>query len=166
VGIALATEVLLVCKLTAWLTPWLQGQDAEVGPQEVILVDISVLLDVSGDDAPWRDWSTDQLALWSVRGPLVINPVVFAEWCTDFASYDSAAAALHGFGLQWAEMPRPALYLAAQAHRLYRQRGGTRAMVLPDFLIGAHAAVAGMPLLTRDRGRFDAFFVGLEIVAP
>ena len=58
------------------------------------------------------------------------------------------------------------LRLAAQAHRLYRRRGGTRAMVLPDFLIGAHAAVAGMPLLTRDRRRFDAYFVGLEVVAP
>ena len=132
----------------------------------MILVDTCVLLDVSTNDPHWRDWSIEQLAQWSVRGPLLINPLIFAEWCTDFESYAAAAAALAGFGLQWTEMPREALYLAAQAHRRYRRRGGTRAMVLPDFLIGAHAAVAGVPLLTRDRRRFDAIFVGLEIVAP
>jgi predicted nucleic acid-binding protein len=132
----------------------------------VILVDTCVLLDVSQDDPQWREWSIEQLAQWSVRGPLVINPVIFAEWCTDFASYDAATDAMQRFGLQWADLPRPALYLAAQAHRLYRRRGGTRAMVLPDFLIGAHAAVAGVPLLTRDRRRFEAYFVGLEIAAP
>ena len=132
----------------------------------MILVDTCVLLDISADDPRWRDWSIDQLARWSVRGPLLINPVIFAEWCTDFGSYDAALSALNAFGLQWAELPREALFLTAQAHRLYRRRGGTRAMVLPDFLIGAHAAVAGMPLLTRDRRRFDAYFVGLEVVAP
>ena len=131
-----------------------------------MLVDTCALLDVSADDPRWRDWSIDQLARWSARGPLLINPVIFAEWCTDFRSYDAALSALKGFGLEWAEPPREALFLAAQAHRLYRRRGGTRAMVLPDFLIGAHAAVAGMPLLTRDRRRFDAYFVGLEVVAP
>jgi hypothetical protein len=94
------------------------------------------------------------------------NPVIFAEWCTDFASLEAALAALDSFGLQWAELPHSALYLAAQAHLRYRRRGGTRAMVLPDFLIGAHAAVQGWPVLTRDRRRFDAYFSGLEIVAP
>ena len=132
----------------------------------MILVDTCVLLDVSADDPRWRDWSIDQLARWSARGPLLINPVIFAEWCTDFRSYDAAQSALKSFGLQWAELPRQALFLAAQAHSLYRRRGGTRAVVLPDFFIGAHAAVAGMPLLTRDRRRFDAYFVGLEVVAP
>ncbi len=132
----------------------------------MILVDTCVLLDVSGDDPVWRDWSIDQLARWSVRGPLLINPLIFAEWCSDFSTCDAALAALDDFGLQWAELPRPALFLAAQAHRLYRRRGGTRTMVLPDFLIGAHAAVSAMPVLTRDRRRFEAYFSGLEIVAP
>lgn len=132
----------------------------------MILVDTCVLLDVSGDDAHWRDWSIDQLARWSLRGPLLTNPVIFAEWCSDFTSYEAATEALTAFGLQWAELPREALFLAAQAHRLYRRRGGTRAMVLPDFLIGAHAAVAGVPLLTRDRRRFEQYFNGLEVVVP
>ncbi len=132
----------------------------------MILVDTCVLIDVSADDPVWRDWSVDQLARWSVRGPLVTNPLIFAEWCSDFDTLAAARSALKGFGLQWAELPQEALFLAAQAHRLYRRRGGTRAIVLPDFLVGAHAAVTGMPLLTRDRRRFDAYFNGLEIVAP
>lgn len=132
----------------------------------MILVDTCVLLDVSADDPVWRGWSIDQLTRWSVRGPLIVSPIVFAEWCTDFSRCDAALAAVDAFGLTWAEIPREALYLAAKAHRLYRSRGGTRAMVLPDFLMGAHAAVGKMPLLTRDRRRFDAYFTGLEIVAP
>jgi predicted nucleic acid-binding protein len=132
----------------------------------VILVDTCVLLDISQADPAWREWSADQLARWSVRGPLLLNPLVFSEWCTDFGSLDAAEAAVQGFGLQWADMPRDALYLAAQAHRLYRRRGGTRAMVLPDFLIGAHAAVKRLPILTRDRQRFETYFERLEIVAP
>lgn len=132
----------------------------------MILVDTCVLLDVSGDDPVWRDWSIDQLARWSLRGPLLINPIIFAEWCADFTSFQAARDALVDFGLEWSEMPQQALFLAAQAHRLYRRRGGTRAMVLPDFLIGAHAAVSAMPLLTRDSRRYHGYFNGLEIVAP
>ena len=132
----------------------------------MILVDTCVLIDVSADDPDWHAWSISQLAAWSVRGPLITNPVIFAEWCTDFASLDGALKALSSFGLQWAELPHAALYLAAQAHLRYRRQGGTRAMVSPDFLIGAHAAVMGWPLLTRDRRRFDAYFNGLEIVSP
>jgi predicted nucleic acid-binding protein len=132
----------------------------------VILVDTCVLIDISTDGADWRDWSLRQLASWSERGPLLINPIVFAEWCSDFETHEDASAALVDFGLQWAEIPRTALFLASQAHRRYRRRGGTRSMVLPDFLIGAHAAVAGIPLLTRDRRRFETYYSGLEIVAP
>lgn len=132
----------------------------------MILVDTCVLLDVSGGDVRWKDWSSHQLATWASRGPLVINPLVFAEWCADFATLDDADAAVAAFGLVWRELPRGALFLASRAHVQYRRRGGTRAMVLPDFLIGAHAAVEGLPLLTRDRRRFDTFFSGLEIVAP
>lgn len=132
----------------------------------MILVDTCVLVDVTADDPVWRDWSIDQLARWSLRGPLLIDPIVFSEWCSDFDTFEAANAALQDFGLQWDELPHEALFLAAQAHRLYRRRGGTRPMVLPDFLIGAHAAVRRVPLLTRDRRRFDAYFNDLEIVTP
>ncbi len=132
----------------------------------MILVDTCVLLDVSGNDPRWRDWSVDQLAQWSLRGALVITPMVFAEWCGNFSSLAAVQAQVRAFGLTWQDTPQEALYLAAQAHWMYRRRGGTRAMVLPDFLIGAHAAVTGQPLLTRDKQRFERYFVGLEIVAP
>ena len=132
----------------------------------MILVDTCVLIDVSANDAQWADWSAAQLATWSVRGPLMTNPVIFTEWCADFATLDAATAAVDDFGLTWAELSKPALYLASRAHLLYRRRGGTRTMVLPDFLIGAQASVEGWPLLTRERRRFDTCFNRLEIVAP
>ena len=83
-----------------------------------------------------------------------------------FPHVGAVSHAVERFGLTWQESPRSALFLAAQAHKTYRRRGGTRAMVLPDFLIGAHAAVKQLPILTRDRRRFDTYFNGLEIVAP
>ncbi len=132
----------------------------------MILVDTCVLVDVSTADPRWKDWSTSQLIEWAARGPILINPMVFAEWCADFASLHAAEAAVDAFGLTWRELPRGALFLASRAHLQYRRRGGTRPMVLADFLIGAHAAVAGLPLLTRDRRRFETYFDSLEIVAP
>jgi predicted nucleic acid-binding protein len=132
----------------------------------VILVDTCVLVDVSTSDSRWGDWSVKQLAHWASLGPVMINPIVFAEWCPDFETLENAETAFDAFGLVWQEMPRAALFLASRAHLQYRRRGGTRPMVLPDFLIGAHAAVARVPLLTRDRRRFDTYFNGLEIVAP
>lgn len=132
----------------------------------MIVVDTCVLVDVSAGDARWQDWSSEQLARWADRGPLVVNPVVFAEWCADFASFEAALAAVDAFGLTWQELPRPALFVASRAHLAYRRRGGTRPMVLADFLIGAHAAVARVPVLTRDRHRFETYFPTLEVVAP
>lgn len=132
----------------------------------MIFVDTCVLIDLAEDDSGWFEWSTWQLAYWSERGALVISPMVFAEWSTTFGRVDEVDNAMERFGLTWQEPPRTALFLAAQAHRLYRRRGGSKAMVLPDFVIGAHAALARSPILTRDRRRFTTYFPGLEIVAP
>ncbi len=132
----------------------------------MILVDTCILVDVTADHEAWRDWSLAQLATWSTRGPLLVNPIIFAEWCTDFATFEQAELARMQFGLEWRELPRSSLFVASQAHRQYRRRGGVRPMVLPDFLIGAHAAVERLPLLTRDRRRFETYFNGLEIVCP
>ena len=132
----------------------------------MILVDTCVLVDVSAGDARWAPWSAERLAQWSERGPLVINAIVFAEWCADFEHVADVNAAVMAFGLVLHEVPRDALFLASRAHLQYRRRGGTRAMVLPDFLIGAHAAVERMPVLTRDKRRFEAYFPTLQIVSP
>lgn len=132
----------------------------------MILVDTCVLIDVIEDDARWSDWSTQQLAWWTARGEVLINPLVFAEWSTSFPTLADVEAAVERLTLRWRELPREALFMAAKAHALYRRRGGAKAMVLPDFLIGAHAAVQGLPLLTRDRRRFETYFQDLEIVSP
>ncbi|MEO8124327.1 MAG: type II toxin-antitoxin system VapC family toxin [Burkholderiales bacterium] len=132
----------------------------------MILVDTCILIDVAEGDSNWADWSARQLALWSERGPLVISPMVFAEWSSMFSNVEEADSAVMQFGLTWFELPRAALFLAAQAHKLYRRRGGLKSMVLPDFLIGAHAAVARVPLLTRDPRRFESYFADLQIVSP
>ena len=83
-----------------------------------------------------------------------------------FGHVAEVESAVVQFGLVWQETPRPALFLAAQAHKLYRRRGGTKAMVLPDFLVGAHAAIARMPMLTRDPRRFTTYFSDLQNVCP
>jgi predicted nucleic acid-binding protein len=132
----------------------------------VILVDTCVLIDVVDAQSPWSDWAARAVASWIHRGPLLTNPIVFAEWCSVHPSLEAAELALTPFDLQWAELPKPALFLASRAHLQYRRRGGLKAMVLPDFLIGAHAAVSRLPLLTRDRRRFETYFPTLQIVAP
>jgi predicted nucleic acid-binding protein len=132
----------------------------------MIIVDTCVLVDVSTADPRWMDWSVEQLAAWADRGPLLIAPIVFAEWCADFDAYEAAHDAVAAFGLTWQEPPRQALFLASRAHLAYRRRGGTRARVLADFLIGAHAAVIRAPVLTRDPHRFQSYFPSLEVVTP
>ncbi len=132
----------------------------------MILVDTCVLIDVVGTQCEWSAWSERELARWARRGALLTNPIVFAELCSRYPSLEGAEAAITALRLTWSELPKPALFLASRAHLQYRRRGGLKAMVLPDFLIGAHAAVARLPLLTRDRRRFDAYFPTLQIVAP
>lgn len=132
----------------------------------MILVDTCVLIDIAEDDEHWAEWSSRQIAAWSDRGPVIINPIVFAEWSAMFAHVADVDAAVADHGLTWQDIPRPALFLAAQAHTLYRRSGGAKAMVLPDFLIGAHAAIARMPVLTRDPERFTHYFNGLQVISP
>ena len=132
----------------------------------MILVDTCVLIDVFDADPQWAAWSGQQLDMWSARGPLLINPVIYAELAADFASIDTLDNVIRQAKLELREMPREALYLAGKVHQRYRQRGGNRAGVLSDFFIGAHAAVLKLPVLTRDTDRYNAYFDGLRLVAP
>jgi len=132
----------------------------------VILVDSNVLLDVFTADPDWAEWSIARLDEWSRRGPLVINPLVYAEVGAGFDSVEALDAAIEDAELRYEEMPRDALFLAAKAHIVYRRRGGTRHGVLADFLVGAHAAVNRWPVLTRDATRYRAYFPTIELVTP
>lgn len=129
-------------------------------------VDTNVLLDVATDDPEWADWSLRQLDAAALRGPVLINGVVYSEFSVGYARIEEVEAALAAVAIDIAEIPRAALFLAGKAFQRYRAQGGKRASVLPDFFIGAHAAVAGVPLLTRDVQRYRAYFPGVELIAP
>lgn len=130
------------------------------------LVDTCILLDIVQADPAWGDWSLAQLELAADRGPLVINPVIYAEFAAGYPSIESAELALGVFGARLEELPREALFLAGKAHRQYRERKGTRAGVLADFFIGAHAAVRSIPVLTRDISRIRTYFPTVVLISP
>jgi predicted nucleic acid-binding protein len=132
----------------------------------MLLVDTNVLLDVLQDDPQWAEWSIGQLRAQAKLHELVINPVVYAEVSLSFSTVEALDATVAKMELTVAEIPRPALFLAGKAFARYRRRGGGKTQVLPDFFIGAHAAVLGWPLLTRDVARFRTYFPGLDVIAP
>jgi predicted nucleic acid-binding protein len=132
----------------------------------MILVDTNVLLDVLRDDQEWREWSSRALASAAARDELGINPVIYAELSSQFEESKALDLALESLRLSYFEIPKAALFLAGHAFRRYRRAGGTRAGVLSDFFIGAHAAVAGAPLLTRDSGRVRSYFPTVAVIEP
>ena len=130
------------------------------------LVDTNILLDLATDDPNWVDWSIRQLDAAAVAGPLLINDIVYAELSVRFPAIEAVDAFLEEAGIVLQPMPRAALFLAGKAFQNYRARSGSRTGVLPDFLIGAHAAVAKLPLLTRDVGRYRSYFPSVALIAP
>ena len=132
----------------------------------MVLVDTNVLVDVLQNDPQWAEWSIAQLRAQSTLHALAINPVIYAEMSLSFSTLEALDEVVLTLALELREMPRPALFLAAKAYALYRRRGGSKAQVLPDFLIGAHAVVEGWPLLTRDASRFRTYFPTLDVIAP
>jgi len=132
----------------------------------MLLVDTNVLVDVLQNDPQWADWSIAQLRAQAKLHALVINPVIYAELSLSFSTFEALDRVVATMELAMHEVPRPALFLAGKAYLQYRRRGGAKARVLPDFFIGAHAAVEGWPLLTRDASRFRTYFPRLEVIAP
>lgn len=132
----------------------------------MILVDTNILLDLATDDPAWAEWSIAQLETASPAGPLFINDVVYAELSVRYGRIETLDAFVAEAGLTMAATPRPALFLAGKVFARYRKAGGSRAGVLQEFFIGAHAAVAELPLLTRDAGRYRAYFPTVRIIAP
>lgn len=131
-----------------------------------MLVDTNILIDVLENDPEWADWSIAQLQAQSRVHRLVINPVIYAELSLAFSTIESLDDAVDGMELGVVEIPRPALYLAGKAFLQYRRKGGAKGNVLGDFFVGAHAAVSGLPLLTRDPRSYRTYFPGVTVVAP
>lgn len=131
-----------------------------------MLVDTNVLVDVLENDPDWADWSIAQLQAQSRVHRLFINPVIYAELSLTFATVEALDQAIDGMELDMLDIPRPALFLAGKALVNYRRRGGVKNNVLGDFFIGAHAAVSGMPVLTRDTRRYMTYFPSVTLLAP
>lgn len=130
------------------------------------LIDTNVLLDLVTADPVWGDWSIAQLETVSLTGPLLINDVVYAELAVRYDRVEDLDGFLDEGGIDLSPIPRAALFLAGKVFTQYRRSGGSRTGVLPDFFIGAHAAVADLPLLTRDAGRYRTYFPTLQLILP
>ncbi|KOX10315.1 hypothetical protein ADL05_25800 [Nocardiopsis sp. NRRL B-16309] len=129
------------------------------------MIDSCVLIDVIKEDAAWADWSATALAEAADTGRVVINQLVYAEVSLCLADPGQLDAALDDL-VDREDLPWKAAELAAAAHAEYRRRGGAKTSPMPDFYIGAHAAVCGYRLLTRNRKDFTSYFPGLDIIAP
>ena len=129
-----------------------------------VLVDTNVIADVIYKDPVWASWAAAQLATYA--GESCINPITYSELCYHASDVEAVDELVKSFDFQFEELPRPALFMASQAYRAYKQRGGTKTAPLPDFFIGAHAQVLGIPILTRDAGRYASYFSGEQLICP
>jgi len=131
-----------------------------------ILVDSSVILDIVTEDATWFQWSSETLARYSEIHSLVINPIIYAEVSIGFERIEEVEIVLSRTRFRRDPIPWEATFLAGKCFLAYRRRGGKKTSTLPDFFIGAHAAITGIPLLTRDASRYRTYFPKLKLIAP
>jgi hypothetical protein len=131
-----------------------------------VLVDSNVLLDLMTEDASWFSWSASAVERAADRFRLVINPVVYAEVSVRYSRIEDLDAVLPKAMFDREAIPYEAAFLAGKSFLAYRRHGGTKRSPLPDFFIGAHAAVAGYRLLTRDAARYRTYFPRLPLIAP
>lgn len=130
------------------------------------LVDSNVILDIVTEDSEWLDWSASALERCANSGHLIVNPIVYAEVSIGFPRIEDLDDALPADYFTREPLPWEAAFLAGKAFQAYRRRQGARVHPLPDFYIGAHAAVQGYPLLTRDPRRYRTYFPKLRLIAP
>jgi predicted nucleic acid-binding protein len=131
-----------------------------------VLVDANVILDVFLDDPEWADWSHFKLNEYSAHTSLYINAIIYSEISIGFERIEELEAANTRAGFQMLEIPREALFLAGKAYLKYKRRKGVKQTPLPDFFIGAQAAVMDLPLLTRDGSRYRTYFPTVKLLAP
>ena len=131
-----------------------------------VLVDSNIILDILLDDPNWAGWSETALADASQNSTLYINQIVYTEVSIAFQKIEELESALNKGGFQLLEIPKEALFLAGKAYLRYRRGKGTKQSPLPDFYIGAQAAVLGMDLITRDEGRYRTYFPTVRIMCP
>jgi hypothetical protein len=131
-----------------------------------ILVDSNVILDILTEDKKWFPWSSETLAYYAEQNELVINPIIYAEVSIRFERIEDLEDVLSPSYFRRDPIPWEAVFLAGKCFLAYRRRGGRRRSPLPDFIIGAHAAVAGLRLLTREISRYRTYFPTLNLIVP
>jgi predicted nucleic acid-binding protein len=132
----------------------------------MVLVDTNVLVDVAEHDPHWWSWSIGQMRNLSLTHSLAINAIIYAELASAYSSSSLLDQKIAPMNLVFVDIPRHAAFLAGKAYVLYRRQRGTKSNVLSDFFIGAHAAVLGCPLLTRDTHRYAEYFPSVRLIAP
>jgi len=131
----------------------------------VILVDSNIILDILTEDPKWYKWSADMLSKLANDNPLIINDIIYSEVSIGFKKIEELEEVLLGnFSIY--TIPKEALFLAGKVFLQYRKQGGTKNSTLPDFFIGAHAAVQNIPILTRDVSRYKTYFPKVKVIGP
>ncbi len=130
------------------------------------LIDTNVIVDVLSRDPAWFEWSVETLERCADEGPIGINPIIYAELAVGFKRVEELDAALPSADWSRWALPWEAGFLAGRCFEHYRRGGGARTSPLPDFYIGAHAAVEGLTVVTRDVARFRTYFPGVQLVVP
>lgn len=148
------------------MIPAIASLQARLSGSRGVLVDTNVLLDVATNDPHWADWSGRALSEIAEHTTLIINPIIYAEVSIGYTTIEALDAALPATLYQREPLPWEAGFLAGKSFLLYRRRGGSRISPLPDFYIGAHAAIGRLALLTRDAARYRNYFPKVEILAP
>jgi len=131
-----------------------------------ILVDSNVLLDIFTNDPVWGAWSAEAIEKYAEEHLLAVNPIIYAEVSLHFSAIEALEEALPENNFVRLELPWDAAFLAGRCFLEYKKKGGTKRSPLPDFYIGAHAALEGLSLLTRDSQRYKTYFPRLKIIAP
>jgi predicted nucleic acid-binding protein len=132
----------------------------------VTMVDTNVLVDLAMPQSAWHFWSTGHVFSAFKRGPVVINPIIYAEFSVRYRDIEEVDRLLPPDEFRRESLPWPAAFAAAAAFRLYRASGGNRERILPDFLIGAHAAIRGYAVLTRDPKGYRSYFPSIDLISP
>jgi len=132
----------------------------------IILIDSCVVTDLADPESAWFEWSASTLERLDQNNTMVINPIIYAECSVGFERIEEVESLFESLGFAMKPIPREALFLAGKAFLQYKRRKGEKGNVLPDFFIGAHAAIAGYPLVSRDKGRFSTYFPSVELIIP
>ena len=132
----------------------------------IVLVDSNVVLDIADKSSTWHEWSVETLDNLEYENNLIINSIIYSEISIGYETIEDLATFIACCGFEFTELPKEALFLAGKAFLNYRKNKGTKTNDFPDFFIGAHAAVQGLILLTRDTRRYSTYFPTLKLITP